>query len=250
MNKALQFFYLESKVALRVPMSIFFAMIFPVLLLCVMVMTTKNPVIYENFHFVDVYTPSLALLTLLTTGVTSLSIVVSVNRSKKIWQTYVLKGLNLYHIIFSQIAVYLLLAFISTLLAIFVGHQCFDLILPSFNNFLMFCFVWLLSAIDIFLLGFTIGCLLNNEKSAQQTSTIIMFLLMVFSGVFTNIQSFPLYVQNIVKYLPSTQAYYLLSNYWLNSNNYFEVSWGVLIIWAVFLIGMIIWKLKKDNFSR
>lgn len=76
-----------------------------------------------------------------------------------------------------------------------------------------------------------------------------MFLLMVFSGVFTNIQSFPLYVQNIVKYLPSTQAYYILSNYWLNSNN-FEVSWGVLIIWAVFLIGMIIWKLKKDNFSR
>ncbi|MDR3290648.1 MAG: ABC transporter permease [Methanobrevibacter sp.] len=249
MNKALQFFYLEFKVALRVPMSIFFAMIFPLLLLCVMVTTTKNPIIYGNFHFVDVYIPSLALLTLLSTGVTSLSVVVSINRSKKIWQTYILKGLNLYHIIFAQIAVYLLLAFISSLLAIFVAYLCFNLILPSFNNFLMFGLVWFLSSINILLLGFTIGCLLNNIKSTQQTSVIIMFLLMVFSGVFTNIQSFPLYVQNIVKYLPSTQVYYILSNYWLN-NTFFEISWEVLIIWTVFLIGIIIWKLKKDNFSR
>ncbi|MDR2624623.1 MAG: ABC transporter permease [Methanobrevibacter sp.] len=222
MNKLLQFFYLQCKVILRVPIALFFSVVFPVLLLVMLIMTNGNPIIYYNVHFVDVYIPSLALLTLLPTGLVSFSIDVSVNRSKKIWQTYTLKGLNLYHIIFSQFLAYILLAFISTLLAILVAKLFYGLIFPSFNDFLMFCLVWFLSAVVVFLIGFSIGCFLNNEKSTQQTSTMLMFLLMFLSGIFTNIHSFPLYVQNIVQYLPTTQIYYILSDYWL-VNNIFKV---------------------------
>lgn len=254
MNKFLQFTWLEFKVMFRVPISVFFAVLFPQLLLFAIVGTMGNTAIYGNIHFVDVYIPSLALLSLFSAGIISFAVIISGNRSKKLWQTYVLKGFRLYQIIFSQLIVYILLAFISTILAIFTSKLFFGLILPSFNQFLTFCIYWFLSAISIFLLGSLIGSFSKDEKVAQPVSTTLMFILMVTSGIFVNIASFPLWVQNIIKYLPTTQAYLVLYNYWIGENLPLSadlpILWYVLGVWIVFALIVTIWKLNKDNFSR
>lgn len=255
MNKLLQFTFLEFKMVFRVPISIFFSFLFPQLLLFTLMTTSQNPIISGNVHFVDIYFPSLSLLTLLTSGITSFSILVSINRSEKFWQTYILKGFKLYHIIFSQLFVYIILSFISTLLVIISSNLFYRLILPSFNDFIIFCLLWFLSAFIIFLIGFFIGSFSKNEKVAQQTSTVIMFVLMVFTGTFGNISSFPQYVLNFVKFLPTSQIYYILYNYWGNSwitgnLEKFAISWEILFIWAMILLISVIWKLKKDNLTR
>jgi ABC-2 type transport system permease protein len=254
MNKFLQFTWLEFKLMFRVPISVFFAILLPQLFLFAIVATMKNTVIYGNVHFVDVYLPSLIVISLFSAGIISFAVIISGNRSKKLWQTYVLKGFKLYHVIFSQLIVYILLAFISMILVIFTSKLFFGLILPSSNQFMTFCMSWLLSAISIFLIGSLIGSFSKDEKVAQPISTTIMFILMVTSGIFANIASFPSWVQNIIKYLPTTQAYLILYNYWIGENlplsANLPILWCVLGIWIIFAMVVTIWKLNKDNFSR
>jgi ABC-2 type transport system permease protein len=199
--------------------------------------------------------PSLALLSLFSAGIVSFAVLISVNRSKKLWQSYGLKGFKLYYMILSHLFVYILLAFISMILVLFTSKLAFGLILPSFSQFLIFCLVWLLCAVSIFLIGFLIGSFSKDEKVAQPISTTVMFIFMVTSGIFTNIASFPSWVQDIIKYLPPTQTYLILYNYWigeqlpLNSAD-LPILRYVLGIWLIFAIVVIIWKLNNDNFSR
>lgn len=254
MNKSLQFAFYEFKIMFRVPISIFFALLFPQMLLFAIVAINGNSVIYGNVHFVDVYVPSLALLSLFSAGIVSISVLISGNRSRKIWQTYVLKGFKLYQIIASHLFVYILLAFISMILVIFTSKLFFGLLLPSFSQFLIFCAIWLLSASAIFLIGFLIGSLSRDEKVAQHISTTVMFILMVTSGIFVNITHFPLWILNIIKYLPTTQAYVILYSYWIGEklplSADLPILWYILGIWIISALCVIIWKLNKDDFSR
>lgn len=238
MNKSLEFTWLEFKIMFRVPISLFFAILLPQLFLFGIIATMKNTVIYGDIHFVDLFLPSLALIGLFTAGIISFSVIVSGNRSKKLWQTYVLKGFKLYQIIFSQLIVYILLAFISMILAIFTSKLFFGLILPSFNGFLNFCMAWLLCAISIFLIGFLIGAFSKDEKVAQPIATTVMVILMVTSGIFANIANFPVWIQHIIKYLPTTQAYLILYHYWIGASlplgaADLPILWSVMGVWIV-----------------
>jgi ABC-2 type transport system permease protein len=249
-NKTFELIYIDFKSLFRVPIALFFSIILPQLLLFVITLSTKNNIIYANFHFVDIYMPSLILLVLLTSGITNYSISVSINRSNRVWQTYFLKGFEPYSVIISHLFVYVMLAFIGTLGVIFSAWIFFSLLIPPTINLIILFMVWFLSAIVIFMIGFCIGCFSKNEKVIQPVSTILMFILMITSGVFVRIESFPLYIQNIINYLPTTQIYYMLFNHWMKRTEYFNVSWWVLIIWMIFLILTIILKLNKDDLSR
>ncbi|MDR2624642.1 MAG: ABC transporter permease [Methanobrevibacter sp.] len=249
MNKTFELIYVEFKGIFRIPIILVFSIILPQLLLFAITMSTKNSLVYGNNHFVDIFMPSIILMVLLTSGITNYSIGVTLNRSRGIWQTFFLKGFKLYEVVISHLFVYMMLALIGTVCVIFSGRIFFSSLLPSFTDLIILFIIWLLSAIVIFMIGFCIGCFSKSEKVTQPVSTTLMFILMFTSGVFTNIKTLPFYIQDIVNYLPSTQIYYILFNHW-TMTEYYNVSWWILIIWIIFLIVIIIWKLKKDDLSR
>lgn len=251
MRKLLEYTWLEFKVLFRIPIALFFTILFPQILLSVFVITSKNAIVYNDIHFVDIYLPVMMLLTLFSSGIISFSVVVAGNRSEKLWQIYRLRGFKLPQIIISQLIVNITQAFISVICLIIVAKFAFKAQIPNALNLLKFFVVWLIIAISIFLIGFLIGVFCRNEKIAQSVGTPIMFILMVLSGIMIDINIFPQKVQEALLYIPTTQANKILVNNWIDMGGTgSDIKWFVVIIWIIISFAFILFKLYRDDFKR
>lgn len=250
MKKILEYTLLEFKILFRVPISLFFTILFPQMLLFSFVLVSNNQIIYSNIHFVDIYLPLMMVLSMFSSGIISFSVIVAGNKSEKTWQIYRLKGFSNIQIILSQLFVNMFLQFISSILLVITSVIFFSALVPvGIQLFDFFCW-WLLSSLTINMMGFVIGVFCKNEKVAQSISTPIMFVLMLLSGQMIQLDQFPEKIRNISSFLSTTQINIILSNKWLNIENP-DVQIRYHIPWfTAFLSIMIVsYKLKKDQFS-
>lgn len=250
-GKFIQYTYLEFKLLFRVPIGLFFTVFFPQMLMFAFVIMSKNELVIENYYFIDVYLPVMMLLSFFSAGIISFAVIVAGNRSQKLWQVYRLRGFHISQIIGTQLLVNITLTFISSILLVVSAYMAFNARIGSAKELIRFGGVWLIIALAMFLIGFVIGMFSKTEKVAQAVSTPIMFLLMIFSGIMVDFGALPERIQNIMAYLPTTQANWILVKYWtgLEATGQ-KIHWGIIGIWIMFALCLITWKLKKDDFSR
>ncbi len=249
MKKLLEYIWLECKVEFRVPIAIFFTLFFPILLLAVLVISTENKVISGQIHFVDIYLPIMMLLSLMSSGIISFSVIVAGNRGRKIWQMYRLRGFKLYQIILSQLFVNILISFMSQILLLIFAKVIFNARIPKTMDLLFFLMIWFIIAVSIFLIGFVLGVCCKNEKNAQAISTPFLFILMILSGSMLEENRLPKDLQSFVSYLPTNQANRIFVSAW-NATTNREISWIVIIVWVILSLSFVIWKLYRDDFRR
>lgn len=251
MKKLIEYMWIELKVQFRIPISLFFTICFPIMLLTVFVIANGNNKIYDNIHFIDVYLPVMVLLSLFSSGITAFSVIVAGNRSEKVWQIYRLRGFKLYQIILAQLFVNIVVSFISLVLLVLFAKFVFNAHIPNTKDLFQFFIIWLIIALSIFLLGFLIGVFCRNEKNAQAISTPIMFVLMFLSGIMINENIFPETIKTALLYLPTNQANKILVYNWTGlSANDNQIYWSVIISWIIISSIIISWKLYNDDFKR
>ena len=251
MKKLLEFIILEFKLLFRVPIELFFTILFPQMLMCVFVFMNGNNKIFNGCYFIDIYLPIMMLLSLFSSGIISFAVIVAGNRSEKLWQLYRIRGFKLWQIILSEIFVNVFLTFIGCLLLVISAKIFFNAKIGTPWEIVKFLMIWIIMAISTFMIGFVVGVLCKSEKTAQSVSTPIMFILMICSGIMVRYDSFPESIQKIMSYLPTTQSNWILVKYWANlDTSYGRIKWYVIFIWLLLSISVIVYKLYKDDFER
>lgn len=248
MKKILQFILLEFKILFRVPISLFFTLLFPQMLLFTFVLVSRNPNVYGDIYFVDVYLPLMIVMSMMSNGIVSFSVIVGGNRGEKVWNVYRMKGFKLWQIIVSQLSVNIILQLISSVLLILSASIFFKANI-IFENLVQFWLWWCINSIAITLIGFVIGVYCKNEKIAQAISTPIMFVLMIFSGQMVQLSEFPDVIRNISSFIPTTQASAILSEFWTGlESNYIQIRWYIPLVSIILSLIIVICRLNKDQF--
>lgn len=248
MKKFWTYTFIQLKILLRVPIGVFFTIIFPQLMLFVFVFMSQNNQVAEGIYFVDVYLPVAMLLSMFSAGIISFAVIVSGNKKQKIWQLYRLKGFTTWELILGETLVNLFLCLISSFLLIVSAYTVFGARMPSVGEGMLFVLVWVVICLLMFLIGALIGVMSPNENVAQSVSTVLMFVLLILSGIMVNFSQLPQWVQDISYYLPTTQANNILVNYWIGGTN--EINWLVIILWGIFLCLIISLKENDITFGR
>ncbi len=250
MSKLIQYTWQELKLVFRVPIGLFFTLIFPQILLISLTLVTKNQEVAPGIFFVDIYIPLAAIIALMSCGIISFASLVAANREQKLWVSYQMRGFKLYQIIIAPIIVNILVCFVSTILLIISGVALFRANIPQVTTILLFLIVWLVFAVAIFLIGFVIGTISNSGKAAQSISTVIMFTLMILSGFFMDYNSLPDNIKLLSDLLVTTQANKILVYFWNMEGTSFDGNWVVVIAWLLITSFIVTVKLRKDNFKR
>lgn len=251
MKKFLEYIYIEFKLLFRVPIGLFFTILFPQMLMIAFVLMNGNEAITEEYSFVDVYLPVMMLLAMFSSGIISFAVIVAGNRNQKLWQMYRLRGFNIFQIIGVQLFVNITLTLFSSFMLIITAYIVFEANVGSVSQFFRFWGVWLVIALAIFLIGFLIGVFSKTEKVAQAISTPIMFILMIFSGIMVDFQKLPSVLKDVMEFLPTTQANWILVKYWTGFNNITtNIKWYVVFFWIGLLMALVVWKLYRDDFRR
>lgn len=251
MKKFLEYIFLEFKLLFRVPIGLFFTILFPQMLMVAFVLMNGNTMVTEEFRFIDVYLPVMMLLSMFSSGIISFAVIVAGNRNQKLWQMYRLRGFHISQIIGAQLFVNIVLTLFSSILLIVTACLVFGAKVGSARHVLGFCGVWTVIAVAIFLIGFLVGVCSKTEKVAQAIATPVMFVLMIFSGVMVDFQKLPDWLKNVMEFLPTTQGNWILVKYWTGMGEAaMDINWGAVWVWIGISMVLVAGKLYKDDFRR
>lgn len=249
MKKLIELYWVEFKVQTRIPISLFFTVLFPSLLLFMNMGNNGTSTMINGVKKVDLLLPNLFLVVLFSQGIATFASLIGQNRIHKSWQIYRLKGFKLYEIILSQLLSSISIVFLATLLLIVVGSIFFQATIPTGLQLLHFFGVWLVGAFAIFLIGFLIGIIPKNPYVASSLGTPIMFVLLVISGFMLMDVKLPDTINLMISYLPTVQVNSLFYYVW-NGTNITINHWIVVIIWIVLSLSASLYFLSKDDLQR
>lgn len=209
---------LSIKMQFRVPISIFFSLIFPIIMMLVIILSYGNFSIGNGRLFIDKY----FLIS------TSIGILPIAYISFPIWLTESIENdtlkrlkyfdVNISSLIISNIISYCFLAIVSVSLNIIVGKIFFSLTLPRTQYLLTFLLQVFYSIIGLLLLGTLLALLVRNSKVLLPLGMILLFLTYMIIGVFVQYGQLPDILKEIGNCIPIkyvTNNFYLI---WINKS--------------------------------
>lgn len=177
---------IETKTFAREPMAMFWGLVFPALLLLVLGLVfpgarEPSPDL-GGARLVDLYTPVVLALALITLGLSTLPTILATYRERGVLRRLATTPVHPARMVVSQLALHLMVAVVSTILALVLAVAVFDVALPQ--NLLGFLVVFLLGTASLFGLGLLIGAVAPTAASGQGIGMAVYFPLLFFAGVY------------------------------------------------------------------
>lgn len=175
----------ESKLFVRDPISLFFGLIFPGLLLLALGYLfpgfDEPSADLDGARYIDVYGPIALVLGLATLGLVTLPPILSTYRQFGILRRLRTTPVHPARLLAAQLVVHLAVAILATVLAVLVVVSAFDAPFPE--RPLWFVISFLLAAASIFSLGLLVGALARTTTAGQAIGMGLYFPLLFFAGV-------------------------------------------------------------------
>ncbi|MEU7568666.1 ABC transporter permease [Streptomyces fradiae] len=226
----------EARLFLREPASLFWILVFPTALLCVLgaVPSFREPSPdLGGLRVIDLYVPVTVLLALITSGIQSMPPVLSGYRERgvlrRMWTTPVRPGA----LIGAQVVLHGAAVVLSGALALAVGRVVFDVPLPRHVPGYLVAFV--LAALATLALGGTVAAVGRTTRITQAVGSAVFFPSMFTAGVWLPVSAMPDALQRIVHLTPLGAAARALGEaaggHW--------PAWshlGIMALWAAVLM--------------
>lgn len=209
---------MEWKLNTRNFMNIFFALLFPVMMLLLFGGIYGNePSSYYGGHgSVDVSTPGYLGMVIAVAGLMTLPITLSQYRERKVLKRFKATPMGSKDILLAQFIVNAIVTVIGSSLLIIVGLLVYDL--KFYGQVLAVLFSYLLVLTNIFSLGLLIASVSKNAKMALAISYVIYFPMLFLSGATLPLNFMPDSIQLISKFLPLTYGVDLMRGLWLGQS--------------------------------
>jgi ABC-2 type transport system permease protein len=222
--------WVEAKIFSREPMGFVGTLIAPVILFLVLSRAlaggpVQRTVPIKGFAF---NAAILAAMLIAIGAVQSLSAIISIYREGGILKRLRATPLSPVTILSAHVAVKLFFTVISLGLLVLAGRRLFPGVMQV--NVLSFTAAVLLSTFSVLSVGFVIASLVPTARFAQPVGAIVLYPMLVVSGLFFPFAALPTWLRDVAYLVPTTHAVALLQGVWDGS------GWGAHWINALALV--------------
>jgi ABC-2 type transport system permease protein len=193
----------EFRTALREPAYLFFAGLFPVILIAILgaVPSFREPSdALGGLRVVDVYAGIVVALSIAMIGLQGLPTVLANYREKGILRRLATTPVRPIALLGAQLVFSGVIVVISSVLVFVVAGLAYDVPLPQ--SPLAFLLAVLLAVVGVFSVGLVIAALAPSGKAANAIGLILFFPLMFLAGLYAPREVMPQVIQNIADFTP------------------------------------------------
>lgn len=232
MQLAIKTTLLELKLNFRNFLTVFFTMIFPVVMLLLFGSIYGNDPsdFYGGYGAVDMLAPGYINMIILVSGIMTLPMTLSQYRERKILKRFMATPIRPLDILLAQISVNLIMTLLSSIILIVTGIIVFDL--HFFGNVFITMMVMLLIIIAVFNMGLFIAGFSKNAKTTVAIANVVYFVMLFLSGVTMPLEFMPEGVAKFAEFLPVKHGIELLRAAWLGK------PMGDYIMEIIILVGV------------
>lgn len=246
--------WLSLKMQFRVPVSVFFALFFPVLMTVIMLVSYGNFSIGGGYHFIDKYLMISIGIGLIPLTMISFPMWIAQSVGSGIYLRLKTLGVNIGLYVLSEIFSYVIMSLVSTGVNISVSWIIFGSKIPDIAHFIVFLFQIEYCVVVFLVMGAVLAFVFKNTNTIFPLGMIIMFCLYMISGVFVQYDELP----NVLKTIGGVVPWkYLMNNFysiWSNKQ-LLDISFlkcntvWILTMTGIFVIVFIIRKIKGGIIS-
>ncbi|MDR1998536.1 MAG: ABC transporter ATP-binding protein/permease [Frankiaceae bacterium] len=217
---------------------VFFALAFPVLMLCIFggIYGNKPSSQFDGRGVVDASVPAYLVLVVAVTGLMSFPLGLAEYRSQKILKRFRATPARASNFLVAQGLVNLLLSLMGAGLLILCGALFFHLHMP--HSIAGTIGALLLSALAIYVVGAVVAAVAPSERSATAIANLVYFPMIFLSGATIPLSLFPAAMKKIADVLPPTYAVKLLQHAWLTTGT--DVTLDIAVLLGVAVIGSVV----------
>lgn len=174
----------EARLLAREPLMLFFALVFPTILLTVLALVPTLTEPSEDLggaRFIDYFAPSVVVLTLAMIGLQGIPNILASYREQGVLRRLSVTPASPALILIAQLVLSLGLALISVTLVMAVGRLAFDIPLPQ--HLAGFAVAFVVGIAAMFSVGLIIAAVAPTARAAGGMATVAYLLAIFFGGV-------------------------------------------------------------------
>jgi ABC-2 type transport system permease protein len=240
MKSLLRMTWMEAKLFLREPVSAFFTLIFPLIMLFIFGFIYGNvppPPGTDTQSAIEVLIPALSAMVIGTTGLMAVTITMANYRENGILRRLSTTPVRPLVVLTAQVIVVFGMTALGMLLLVAAGKLVFHARFEGSAFSLLGGFV--LGSLSFFGIGFILAGTMPTARTAQIIAMVLMYPMLILSGAAWPRELMPAIIQKISAFVPLTYVVNLLRGLWVGE------PWGnhlldVTVLGGMLLLGIII----------
>lgn len=186
--------------------SVFFSLVFPVLVLLIFGGIYGNDPIYpgSEIRYMDLTVPAYSVMIMGVTGLMSFPLTLAGYKEKKIYKRFDVTPVGKKAIIAAQVTVNAVMTSVGFAVLFIAGRLVYDIEIRG--GFFAVLLAMVISAAAMFSVGFLFTAIGRDEKITNLLCYLSYFLMLFLSGATMPDQLFPDTIKNISAFLPMTYA--------------------------------------------
>lgn len=227
------YLFIDLKIMFRIPLSIFFSIAYPILMMIIIMFSYGNISIGNGYYLIDKYFLIAIGMGILPLALISFPMWIGNSFENKSIERLNFFGVNTSKMFVGDVLAHFILAMISMAINILVAFLFWRLKFPSIGHFLSFIIQYFIAIVIAMIIGGIFAYVFKNPQILMTLGLVVMFVLYMFCDVFISIDQMPQLFRNISSYLPIKYA----------MNDFFDI-WTMekfldkdfLLISAVYLV--------------
>ena len=243
------YLWVNIKTICRIPLSVFFSVAYPILMMVIMMMSYGNPSIGEGYHLIDKYVMVVIGMGILPLTLVSFSIWVASDIEDDSLKRMLFFKVKFKTIMSAEIIAHLLVGVFCIFIDIAFAKVIFGLNMPGIKYFLVFLIQYFIAVVVCILFGLLLALMLPKTQALMPVGLITMFMMYMFCGAFVSYAELPDKIRRISGFLPIKYAMNDLLNIWMEKqmfNNRFMLI-SLIYIVALFTLVMIVYYKKYSH---
>ena len=227
------YLFIDLKIMFRIPLSIFFSIAYPILMMIIIMFSYGNISIGNGYYLIDKYFLIAIGMGILPLSLISFPMWIGNSFENKSIERLNFFGVNTSKMFVGDVLAHFILAMISMAINILVAFLFWRLKFPSIGHFLSFIIQYFIAIVIAMIIGGIFAYVFKNPQILMTIGLVVMFVLYMFCGVFISIDQMPQLFRNISSYLPIKYAMNDFFDIWT-----MEKFWDkdFLLISAVYLV--------------
>ena len=234
MRSLLKMTWMEAKLFLREPVSAFFTLIFPLLMLFLFGTIYGNQPAAGSAGqgTVDTLIPAFTAMIIGMTGLMSVTITMATYRENGVLRRLRTTPISSLIVMAAQVVVVFTMTSLGMLLLVIAGKLVYHVRFEG--NALSMLGGFILSSLSFFGIGFILAGTMPTARTAQIVAMVLLYPMLILSGAAWPRELMPATVQQFSAFVPLTYVVNLLRGLWTGE------PWGMHLLDAGVLTGMLL----------
>ncbi len=194
--------WIDLKIMFRIPLAIFFSIIYPIIMMIAILTSYGNIPIGKGFYLIDKY-----FLIAIGMGIMPLTLIsfpmwIGNSYENNSLLRLIFFNVNIKKIIISDIIAHFLIGLLGIVMNIIFAYVIYGLNIAEIQYFLVFIIQTLLCVFVFMIMGGVIGFIFKDPQILLPFGLVLMFIFYILSGVFIQFDELPSKVQKVAEYIP------------------------------------------------